>query len=106
MIDLYSKFSGKKEMPEIALQAHIRIESFIKTDYSAYVAVQSEVEKAVTELRDVESEELFNITYTAMKKYYQQNKLENTPKVREYRKYMDLIELLYPLRVIEVKPKR
>jgi len=106
MIDLYTKFSGKKEMPEIALQAHIRIESFIKTDYSAYVAVQSEVEKAVTELRDEESEELFNISYTAMKKYYQQNKLENTPKVREYRKYMDLIELLYPLRVIEVKPKR
>jgi len=106
MIELYTKFSGKKEMPEIALQAHIRLESFIKTDYSAYVAVQSEVEKAVTELRDEESEALFNITYTAMKKYYQQNKLENTPKVREYRKYMDLIELLYPLRLIEVKPNR
>ena len=106
MIELYTKFSGNKEMPEIALQAHIRLESFIKTDYSAYVAVQSEVEKAVTELRDEESEKLFNITYTAMKKYYQQNKLENTPKVREYRKYMDLIELLYPLRLIEVKPNR
>jgi biopolymer transport protein ExbD len=105
MIDLYTKFSGKREMPEIALQAHVRIESFINTDYSAYVAVQSEVEKAVTELRDEESENLFNITYTAMKKYYQQNLLEDTPKVREYRKYMDLIELLYPLRMIEVKPK-
>lgn len=105
MIDLYTKFSGKKEMPEIALQAHVRVESFNNTDYSAYVAVQSEVEKAVTEMRDEEAEQLFNITYTAMKKYYQQNLLEDTPKVREYRKYMDLIELLYPLRIIEVKPK-
>ncbi|MEX2483953.1 MAG: biopolymer transporter ExbD [Brumimicrobium sp.] len=106
MIELYTKFSGKKEMPEIALQAHVRLESFIQTDYSAYVAVQSEVEKAVTELRNEEAEELFGVSYSEMNLYYQQNKLENTPKVKEYRKYMDLIELLYPLRIIEVKPNK
>ena len=106
IIKLYTQASGRKEMPEIALQAHIRLESFIDTDYSAYIAVQSEIEKAVTELRDKESKEIFGITYSAMKKYYQQNLLEDKPRVKKYREKMDLIELLYPLRLIEVKPKR
>tara|TARA_B100000508_G_C11465858_1_gene282506 strand:+ start:53194 stop:53994 length:801 start_codon:yes stop_codon:yes gene_type:complete len=106
MITMFSKYSGKREMPEIAFEAHVRLESFIDTDYSAYVAVQSEVQKAVTELRNEESEALFGITYSAMKKYYQQNLLEDTPKVREYREKMDLIENLFPLRIIEVKPNK
>jgi biopolymer transport protein ExbD len=106
MLDLYSRSSGRKEMPEIAFQAHVRLESFLDTDYSAYVAVQSEIEKAVTELRDEESKELFGITFTAMRQYYLTNLLENTPKVREYKEKMDLIELLFPLRIIEVKPNR
>ncbi len=105
IIKLYSTASGKKEMPEIAPQAHVRLESFMDTDYSAYIAVQSEVERAVTEMRDKESKEIFGITYTNMKTYYEQKKLEDTPRVREYRNKMDLIELLFPLRLIEVKPK-
>jgi biopolymer transport protein ExbD len=106
ILDLYIRSSGKKEMPEIAFQAHVRLESFIDTDYSAYVAVQSEIEKAIAEMRDDESQELFGITYTAMRQYYQTNLLEKTPKVKEYKDKMDLIELLFPLRIIEVKPKR
>jgi biopolymer transport protein ExbD len=105
IIKLYTSASGKREMPELAPQAHIRLESFIDTDYSAYVAVQSEVEKAVTELRDKESKEIFDISYTNMKTYWEQKKLEDSPKIREYREKMDLIESLYPLRLIEVKPK-
>lgn len=106
IIDTYTANSGKRELPEIALQAHVRLESFKDTDYSAYVAIQSEIEKAVTELRDKESMDLFGITYTNMRTYYQQNILEDKPRVREYREKMDLIELLFPLRLIEVKPKR
>jgi biopolymer transport protein ExbD len=106
MINMYTKYSGKREMPEIAFEAHVRVESFIDTDYSAYLAVQSEVQKAVTQMRDNEAEELFGTSYSAMKKYYQQNLLEDTDKVREYREKMDLIENLFPLRIIEVKPKR
>lgn len=106
ILELYSKASGKKEMPEIAFQAHVRLESFIDTDYSAYVAVQSEIEKAVTEMRDEESQELFGVSYTIMKQYYQTNLLERTPKVQEYKARLDLLELLFPLRIIEVKPKR
>jgi biopolymer transport protein ExbD len=106
MLDIYTRASGKSDMPEIAFQAHVRLESFLDTDYSAYVAVQSEIEKAVTELRDEEAKTLFGITYTAMRQYYQTNMLERTPKVQEYKEKMDLIELLFPLRIIEVKPKR
>lgn len=106
IIETYTAHSGKLEIPEIALQAHIRLESFLDTDYSGYIAIQSEVEKAITELRDEESNDLFGITYSAMRTYYQQNILEDKPRVREYREKMDLIELLFPLRLIEVKPKR
>ncbi|WP_299206233.1 ExbD/TolR family protein [Brumimicrobium sp.] len=106
MMELYAKFSGKREMPEIDFEAHIRLESFLDTDYSAYVAVQSEVEKAVTEMRDKEAMELFGMTYTAMNNFYQQKKTENTPEVRTMKKHMELIETLFPLKLIEVKPKR
>ena len=106
MMQLYAKFSGKREMPEIAFDAHIRLESFIDTDYSAYVAVQSEIQKAVTEMRDKEANELFGISYTSMNNSYQQKKTENTPEVRTLRMHLDLIETLFPLKLIEVKPKR
>ncbi|HLV42202.1 MAG TPA: biopolymer transporter ExbD [Brumimicrobium sp.] len=106
MMKLYAQFSGKKEMPEIAFEAHIRLESFIDTDYSAYVAVQSEVQKAVTELRDKEAEELFGMSYTAMNRTYQQRITEDTPELRTFKKHMELIETLFPLKLIEVKPKR
>lgn len=106
MMNLYTEFSGKKEMPEIAFEAHIRLESFVDTDYSAYVAVQSEVQRAVTELRDEEAESLFGSTWTMMNRYIIQNELEDTPELRQYKKHTELIETLYPLRLIEVKPKR
>ncbi|HTO37103.1 MAG TPA: biopolymer transporter ExbD [Brumimicrobium sp.] len=106
MAKLYSKYSGKKEMPEIAFEAHIRLESFIDTDYSAYVAVQSEVEKAITELRDKESEELFGISYSRMSAVVLQRESEQTPEIRMYKERMELIEALFPLKLIEVKPKR
>ena len=106
MMELYAKFSGKREMPEIAFESHIRLESFLDTDYSAYVAVQSEIEKAVSQLRDKEANELFGMSYTQMSNFYQQKKTENTPEVRTYKMYMELIETLFPLKLIEVKPKR
>lgn len=106
MMNLYTKYSGNKEMPEIAFEAHIRLESFVDTDYSAYVAIQSEVQRAVTELRDEEAEELFGISWSAMNRYIQQNELEDTPELREYQEHTKLIETLYPLKLIEVKPKR
>lgn len=106
MMKMYVKYSGKQEMPEIAFEAHIRLESFNDTDYAAYVAVQSEVQKAVTEMRNEEAEKLFGTTYTAMETVIQQLATENTPETRMIRERMKLIETLFPLKLIEVKPKR
>ena len=106
MMKMYVQHSGKREMPEISFEAHIRLESFNDTDYSAYVAVQSEVQKAVTELRDKEAKELFNTTYTAMQQTTQQLATEDTPELRQIKQRMELIETLFPLKLIEVKPKR
>lgn len=102
------KYKGKTkiEMPEIDTKAHVKIEPFIGTDYSAYVAIQSEIQKALMQMRDKESMELFGITYTSMLKYYQQNALEQTPIVRQYKERLDLLETLYPERIIEVNPKK
>ncbi|HLW39853.1 MAG TPA: biopolymer transporter ExbD [Brumimicrobium sp.] len=106
MAKLYTRHSGKREMPEIAFEAHIRLESFLDTDYSAYVAVQSEVEKAITELRDEESVQLFGVPYSRMNALVQQRIAENSPEVRMHQERMELIETLFPLKLIEVKPKR
>lgn len=106
MMKMYAYYSGKREMPEIAFEAHIRLESFNDTDYSAYVAVQSEVQKAVNEMRDKESQALFGTTYTAMQQIAQQLATEDTPETRTIKERMELIETLFPLKLIEVKPKR
>lgn len=105
MMKLYKEFSGKDEMPEIAIDAHIRVEPFNDTDYSAYIAVQSEVQKAVTELRDEESEKIFGVSYSTMNNLYQQHLTEDTPEINKIEKHMELIETLFPLKLIEVKPK-
>ncbi|MGB0932864.1 MAG: ExbD/TolR family protein [Lishizhenia sp.] len=101
-----NKSKRNVEMPEIDIKAHVKIEPFIGTDYSAYVAIQSEIQKALMQMRDAESTELFGITYTSMLKYYQQNALEQTPIVKQYKERLDLLETLYPERIIEVNPKK
>ena len=106
MMRLYKKYSGKSEMPEIAFDAHIRLEAFNDTDYSAYIAVQSEVQKAVIELRDKAAEKLFGTSYSTMNNLYQQHLTENTPEIQKIKTRMELIETLFPLKLIEVKPKR
>jgi len=106
MAEIYTKNSGKREMPEIAFEAHIRLESFLDTDYSAYIAVQSEIEKAITELRDEEAMMLFGDTYSRMNTLVQQRAAEDSPEIRMYRERMELIETLFPLKLIEVKPTR
>ena len=106
MMKLYQRYSGKTEMPEIAIDAHIRLEAFNDTDYSAYIAVQSEVQKAIIELRDKESEKLFGVTYSTMNNLYQQHITENTPELQKIKTQMELIETLFPLKLIEVKPTR
>lgn len=102
--DLYSE-SGATIMPEIDRAAHIRIMPSTNTDYSAFIAIQSEVQKAITELRNEESMKLFNMKYTTMKKFYEQNINEDMPTILPlYKDRIELLEILFPERIIEVAP--
>lgn len=103
--NLYSE-SGATVMPEISKQAHIRLVPQIGTDYAAYIAIQSEIQRAITEMRDEESMKLFNIKYSTMKKFYEQNKNEDMPNILPlYKERIELLELLFPEKIIEVEPK-
>ncbi|SFT62589.1 Biopolymer transport protein ExbD/TolR [Lishizhenia tianjinensis] len=103
--DLYSE-SGATIMPEIAREAHIRIVPQIATDYSAFIAIQSEIQRAITEMRDEESMKLFNIKYSTMEKFYEQNKNEDMPTILPlYKERLELLKILFPEKIIEVAPK-
>lgn len=105
-IQMFSKASGKKIMPEIHPQAHIKVEPQKATNNDAYVAVISEINLAIMNLRNAESKEMFGITYTDMEKYYQLNQTkENDDNIAAYKKQMELLDFLFPKRIIEITPK-
>ena len=88
-------------LPEIDFQANIRIEVASTTQYEVFSKIQSEIEEAVHELRDKESKRIFNTPYEVLKR---KNSLDATG--RDEKDKLDLLELLYPSRIIEVTPKR
>lgn len=105
-VRMYSKASGKKVMPEIHPQAHIKIEPQKNTNNDAYVAVISEINLAIMNLRNAESKEMFGITYTDMEKYVQLNATKaNDDNIVTYKKQMELLDFLFPKRIIEIEPK-
>lgn len=105
-VRMYSKASGKKVMPEIHPQAHIKIEPQKNTNNDAYVAVISEINLAIMNLRNAESKEMFGITYTDMEKYVQLNATKaNDDNIVTYKKQMELLDFLFPKRIIEIEPQ-
>lgn len=95
------KLYGKPELPEISPQAHIRIEVQIKTGYEYFAKIQSEIEEALFQLRDEASQELWGFGYGRII-----TTLGNEPTDAEYMAKRDLLEALYPARIIEVTPKK
>jgi biopolymer transport protein ExbD len=93
------KLYGKSEIRELSVQAHIRIEVQEATAYSIFTQIHNEIEEAIFELRDDECMRLFNENYGILKRRYAQ---DNDPKDKAK---IDLLEILYPARIIEVKPK-
>jgi len=93
------KLYGKSEMREISVQAHVRIEVQENTAYSIFTQIHNEVEEALYELRDKECMRLFNESYGLLKRRSAQ---DNDPKDKAK---IDLLEILYPSRIIEVTPK-
>lgn len=87
-------------LPEISSQANIRIEVAIETQYEVFAKIHSEIEEALFELRDGEAKRLFNVSYSVLKR-----KNEQDATGMEEKDKLELLELLYPARIIEVTPK-
>lgn len=95
------KLYGKPELPELSLQAHIRVEVQIKTGYEYFAKIQSEIEEALFELRDEACQKLWGFGYGRII-----TRLGNEPTDAEFKAKKELLEALYPARIIEVTPKK
>jgi len=94
---------GGNVLPEIHFQANIRIEVMQATAYSIFAKIQTEIEEAVYELRDEEAKRLWGVTYNTLKRKEANENDKN--KVKEEKGRLELLEILYPARIIEVTPK-
>lgn len=97
------KLYGGNTLPEIHFQANIRIEVMQATAYSIFAKIQTEIEEAVYEVRDAEAQRLWGVSYGTLKRK-EANENDKT-KVKEELARLELLEILYPARIIEVTPK-
>lgn len=100
-IELLIAQTGIRELREIDKQAHIKIVVQKATTYGVYTQIHNEIEEALNFLRNKRCKELFGESYTHMKFRYNQNRDENP----EDKPKIDLIDILYPGKIIEVEPK-
>lgn len=91
---------GGPELPEIHFQANIRIEVQDATEYGLFAKIQTEIEEAIYELRNGQAERIFNESYGTIKKRYATDQ-DPADKAK-----LNLLEVLYPARIIEVTPKK
>lgn len=89
------------ELKEIHPQAHIRIVVQQETEYKLFAKIHSEIQEALVELRDKAAMKYFGETYTKMSKRLAQDKSDE----KGDRKKVEAIKVLYPERIIEVRPK-
>ncbi|TNF47428.1 MAG: biopolymer transporter ExbD [Bacteroidetes bacterium] len=97
------KLYGGSQLPEISFQANMRIEVMQATAYSIFAKIQTEIEEAIYELRDKEAQRLWGVSYGTLKRK-EANENDKT-KVKEEKGKLELLEILYPARIIEVTPK-
>ena len=94
------KLYGASTLPEVDQTANIRIEVQTATDYGLFSKIHSEIQEGIYELRNKEALRLFEESYAVIEKRFNQD--ENN----EDRQKLDLLEILYPARIIEVTPKQ
>jgi biopolymer transport protein ExbD len=85
---------------EIELVAAVQIELQTRTDYELLVTILNEVKAAINDLRDEKALELFGKSYRTMIQLANTNPALET----EYKDKIELIEILVPERIIELKP--
>lgn len=91
---------GKNTLQEIHSQAHIRVEVMAKTQYELLAKIHSEIEEALDELREDAAQDIFGESYSVIK---QRRAMDKEDSNKDQRK-LDLLEILYPGRIIEVTP--
>ncbi|MDG1841701.1 MAG: biopolymer transporter ExbD [Crocinitomicaceae bacterium] len=97
-IDFY-----EKPLLLIESQAHVKIEVSSKTPYSTFVKIHSEIEEALSVLRNKECKNLgYSESYDELKRKVL---IENPPKESDLDK-IALLEYLFPSNIVEVKPKK
>jgi hypothetical protein len=96
------KLLGGGELREINGQAHVRIEVQQATEYSIFAKIQTEAEEALYELRNDRSMDLWGIPYSVLKRKVAQEK----DKALDEKAKLDLLEILYPTKIVEVTPKK
>lgn len=96
------KLLGGGELREINGQAHVRIEVQQATEYSIFAKIQTEAEEALYELRNDRSMQLWGIPYNVLKRKVAQEK----DKALDEKAKLDLLEILYPTKIVEVTPKK
>lgn len=92
---------GINELKEIQVQAHVRIEVQQETDYKFFAKIHSEVQEAISELRDEAAKKYFDDSYTKMMKRLIQDKADKNGDKRK----VEALKVLYPDRIIEVRPR-
>jgi len=90
-----------KELKEIHPQAHIRIVVQPQTEYKLFAKIHSEIQEALVELRDKAAMKYFGESYKKMTKRLDQDKSDE----KGDKKKVEALKVLYPERVIEVRPK-
>jgi biopolymer transport protein ExbD len=91
---------GTASFREIELVAAIQIELQTRTDYQLLISILNEVKAAINDIRDEKALELFGISYRQMI----QLGTTNPEKELEYAANVELIEILIPERIVELKP--
>lgn len=94
------KTLNQKQLKEIHQQAHIRIDVQQQTKYELFAKIQSEVEEAIYELRDEAAKKYFQESYGVIKHRRAMDKSD----AKGDQKKLDVLDVLYPARIIEVKP--
>lgn len=97
------KLYGGNQLPELHFQANIRIEVMQATTYDIFAKIQTEIQEAVYEVRDKEAQRLWNTSYGILKRK-EANEADKS-KVKDELAKIELLEIIYPSRIIEVTPK-
>lgn len=94
------KLYGSNELPEIQFQANIRVEVQDATEYGLFAKIQTEIEEGIFELRNGEAKRIFGEDYQTIKTRFGQ---DQNPLDKDK---LNLLEILFPARIIEVTPKK